>query len=158
QDLLGNNAPNLQLLLANAGLLTEALRPPSQTVMQRQLVVALQNKLAEAELRKNLSAVAEELRGYRTKTGASDYIARVVKEYHLKQGTTPGPMTRDAMVAALKKKQDLGIASLREVFARRMASEKPEPFVEQLFQNNQAPGVYAVQAIIGPEPRREEFL
>jgi hypothetical protein len=155
-----------QNLLGAAALTIAATPPaPSERLLQPQLVAGLLDKIAEAALQANVTDLILELQKLRGRTNPSKEdlakVTKMVKVFHLHHARTPGPRTQEDLVAALKKKQDVGLAPLRDAVARRAMlaglSEDRQNLVfgEILFQGV---GTYDARPLSDPEGGKETFL
>jgi hypothetical protein len=121
--------------------------------------------MADRELTKNMDKFREELMKLRGRTSAAkEYITKARKDYHLKYGAMPSPTTQEGLMRALKKKQDMGLASLREAMLQGTRASRPELMAGTIFQRV---GVYDPELTSFPEssfgvsslnPNRQDFL
>lgn len=144
-------------LFANATLIAAALpEPASFKLMEPQILASVQERAAEEELRKNLKKVSDELVKLKGRAKeAKELVTKAAKDYQLKYLAMPDAMTRDAIVSALKKGQDLGLAPLREALMKVARQDRIEQFADDLFVRN---GTYDPMQFPTREPRREEYV
>jgi len=129
---------------------------PSRAVLQPQLLAALRERIAQTTLDNNLRTLASELAKFRGRSGAGkDYLARAVKEYNFELKRMDAPKTREALQELTRNKALGQLEPLREAIAAMTQQNRPETFVEFLFQGNDA---YEPQLATTTEPKRQEFL
>ncbi|MFM7152156.1 MAG: hypothetical protein ACKO23_20195 [Gemmataceae bacterium] len=144
-------------IMASAGMLAKALpEPVSQEVLEPLLIANISESNAREELETNLRKFREELAKFRGRSNAGkDFVAKSAKEMNLRYYTMPRPMTKDAIVTAIKRKEDIGLETLREAFQKVVRQEKPEFFADALFMQV---GTYEPNQFPVDQPRREEFV
>lgn len=144
--------------LFGAAALASALMPPAvpRELVASQLIGGLRSELAQKELDRNLQTIRTELAKFRTRArGAADYLAKAVKDYHLTLHSMPSVQTREALIEEVRKKAAPALTGLREALGQRDRQERPDTFVDQLFQGS---GAYEAQRVSSGEPRKDELL
>jgi hypothetical protein len=153
-QLLANSNP--QELFGNAALLVAALPPPpSMALVEPMLLASVQRRLSEEELTKNMRKFRDDVKAARTKSAPADFLAKGIKDYRLKLVSMSRPMTREALVTAIKKKKDTTLDPLREALLGPFQKDNIQGFVEQLFGSN---GAYEPAATQLREQGQAEFV
>jgi hypothetical protein len=135
-----------------------ALKPEvlSEQEMTPVLLAALEDRLASGLLKGNLETLRTELVKLRTDPKkAEEYLARAVKEFHLKRNQMPEPLSQHALTEALEHKADVGINELKEAFLQREPGQRVRDFVAVMFDGQ---GVYEPRLLEGALPRQREFM
>ncbi len=147
-----------------AAALASRLQPdvPSRQQLEPMLLAGLQDSLAVSLLEQNLGTVRTELQKFRNKPkAAEEYVKKAAKEYHLTFEAMREPLSLEAMIEKVERKQDFGIAAVLEAYKEDQgARARPQAYVPQLFVQpmGQPPGVYQAQQIAATEKRKKEFL
>ncbi len=148
-------------LFANATLIAAALpEPPSYKLMEPQIRKSVLDKLARDEMSKNLMNARQELLKLRSKPKeAKELLVKAAKQQQFQYHAMPEPMTRDEIIAALKKGKDIGLQPLQEAFKKSFFTrmERPEEMVMVLF--DERGGTYSPQPLpVMDGTREEQFL
>jgi hypothetical protein len=115
----------------------------------------VQERAAEEELRKNLKKLTDELVKLKGRAKeAKEFLAKAAKDYHLKYLSMPEAMTEDAIVAGIKRNQELNLTPLREALMKAAREERVDQFVKTLFNRV---GTFDPLQFSTREPRKEEF-
>jgi hypothetical protein len=170
-ELRGSIRQSLTVLLSRAdpeqvfgtAALAMLLQPKvfTQGQLQSLLVATLEERLGTDLVRRNLETVTTELAKLRTRPkAAEEYLAKAVKEYHLKRGGMKEPLPLEALVDRLEHHRDVGLGALLEAVQKRDPGLRVRDFVEQgLFEAmaraGVRSGVYEARPLEGV---RQEFL
>ena len=137
-----------QLVLLPEEMPARELRPMMQS--------ALRERLARGMLKANLETIRTELQKRHSEPKrAEEYLARVVKEYHLKRQQMPRPMSQLAMIEALNHKVDLGIKDLLEAAKKQNVRMRDRDFASDLFGSQ---GAYEARLQEGGSDDQRQFL